>query len=215
MMTKTNEVLAVAHEDVYKGAKIDRVGTVEGLTAALSALVPARLTVNDVVFICIGTDRSTGDALGPLVGTYLSGIGYTNVVGTIDDPTQAMNLDERVEELPAGKTVIAIDAALGAVHSVGTMAVINGPLKPGAGVGKDLPYVGDYSINATVNISGYREYEVLANTRLSVVMKLARDITSAIVNTFPLSGESRLVAEQSPVKRKRGRPRKLKPEAAI
>lgn len=213
-MTKVD---AVAHEDVYKGAKIGRARTVEELTAALSALVPAKLTVNDVVFVCVGTDRSTGDSLGPLVGTYLSGIGYTNVVGTLDDPTHATNLDERIAGLPVGKTVIAIDAALGNVMSVGTTSVINGPLKPGAGVNKDLPYVGDYSISSVVNVGGFMEYFVLQNTRLSLVMKLAKDITSAIVNTFPLSGASRLVTEQTveaPVKKKRGRPRKIKPEVA-
>jgi putative sporulation protein YyaC len=215
-----NVKAAAAHEDVYKGAKIGRVRTVEELTTALSALIPAGLTVTDVVFVCIGTDRSTGDAVGPFVGTYLSGLGYTNVYGTIDEPVHAMNLETTIASLPADKTVIAIDACLGHIHNIGTMGVINGPLKPGAGVNKDLPYIGDYSINATVNVSGFMEYFVLQNTRLSLVIKIAKDITSALVNTFPLSGESLIVAEQNaatpaPVKKKRGRPRKVKPEVAV
>ncbi|MCU6339687.1 DUF1256 domain-containing protein, partial [Enterobacter quasiroggenkampii] len=36
----------------------------------------------DVMFVCIGTDRSTGDALGPLVGTRLAQCGL-QVVGTM------------------------------------------------------------------------------------------------------------------------------------
>lgn len=37
------------------------------------------------VLACIGTDRATGDCLGPLVGTNLKRLGYT-VVGTLDEP---------------------------------------------------------------------------------------------------------------------------------
>jgi putative sporulation protein YyaC len=194
----------VAHEN--------GLATKEELTNAMAAVIPNHITNDNVVFLCIGTDRSTGDALGPLVGTYLSGIGYDNVVGTVDDPTHAMNLAERLSEIPAGKIVIAIDATLGQFSSVGTTSVYAGSIKPGAGVGKDLPSAGDYSITACVNVGGFMEYFVLQNTRLSVVMRLAKDITSAVVNTFPLNGVSRVVAEEltvvAPVKRKRGRPRK-------
>jgi len=210
--------LAVANEDVYKGAKIGGLRGVDEVVTAMSALIPAHLTVNDVVFLCVGTDRSTGDAVGPFVGTYLTGLGYGNVVGTIDDPTHALNLTERIATIPKGKTVIAIDAALGKVTSVGTTSVINGPLKPGAGVDKDLPYVGDYSISVVVNVGGFMEYVVLQNTRLSTVIKLAKDITSAIVNVFPLDGSSRQVSEPTadePIKKKRGRPRKIKTEASV
>ena len=42
-----------------------------------------------VVFLCIGTDRATGDALGPLVGSYLLKNGLENVYGTVDEPVHA------------------------------------------------------------------------------------------------------------------------------
>lgn len=209
--------IAVAHEDVYKGAKMGGLRSVGELTQAMSAIIPAHLTVNDVVFLCIGTDRSTGDAMAPFVGTYLTGIGYENVYGTIGSPTHALNLYDIVASLPSGKTVIAIDAALGKESSVGSFGVTNGPLRPGAGVNKELPYVGDYSIDGVVNVSGFMEYFVLQNTRLSTVIKMAKDITSAIVNTFPLDGSSRMTEEPAPTpaKRKRGRPRKVKPEVTV
>lgn len=202
----------VAHEDVFKGAKIGGLRTVEEITNAMAAIIPAHLTNDDVVFVCIGTDRSTGDSLGPLVGTYLSGIGYTNIYGTLDSTVNALNLAEVVAALPADKVAIAIDACLGNVTYVATTEVINGPLKPGAGVGKDLGYVGQYAISSVVNVGGFMEYFVLQNTRLSLVMKLAKDITSAIVNTFPLSGAGRVIA---PPKKKRGRPRKVRTEVTV
>lgn len=75
------------------------------------------LSASEVVFLCIGTDRSTGDSLGPLVGTYLSDLGY-NVIGTIDEPCHAMNLSDRLEETN-GLVVIAVDASLGRVSRIG------------------------------------------------------------------------------------------------
>jgi putative sporulation protein YyaC len=166
------------------GRKVEN--TVEAIRKALEHVIPANLRAEDVVFVCIGTDRSTGDAYGPLVGTYLQSLGYTNVCGTIDDPTHAMNLEERVNALPKDKTIIAIDACLGQVSSVGLTAVRKGPVKPGAGVDKDLTPVGDYSIDGIVNVGGFMPYFVLQNTRLSLVMSMAKNLTTALMNQFPI-----------------------------
>lgn len=48
-----------------------------------------------VVFLCIGTDRSTGDSLGPLIGYKLRQMRLpkTTVFGTLERPVHAMNLE--------------------------------------------------------------------------------------------------------------------------
>lgn len=164
--------------------------TVEEMIFSLSVVIPSDIKAEDVIFFCIGTDRSTGDALGPLVGTYLEGLGYTNVIGTIDAPAHAMNYEERYAAIPEGKTVIAIDACLGQVSSIGLTTISKGSLKPGAGVDKDLPAVGDYAIKGMVNVGGFMEYYVLQSTRLSLVMKMAKNITSALIERFPIESKS-------------------------
>lgn len=176
----------VGSEDVFKGSKIKGNKTKEEIVTAMLSLIPSNYTNDDIVFVCIGTDRSTGDSLAPFVGTYLKGLGYTNIYGTLDDPVHALNLKDTVENLPKDKKVIAIDAALGKESSVGNIDIVNGSIKPGAGVGKDLISVGDYSISGVVNVGGFMEYFVLQNTRLSRVVQMAKDITSAIVEVFPL-----------------------------
>jgi putative sporulation protein YyaC len=152
------------------------------------------------VFACIGTDRSTGDSLGPLVGSKLAANGY-NVIGTLEEPLHAANLEERLGKVPAEKTVIAIDACLGKVESVGSVNVINGPLKPGEGVGKKLHSVGDYSIKGIVNASsGNKELNHLTvmSTRLSVVVKLAGLISSAIMDVIkPVNLKEIAVSKES------------------
>ncbi|MFO8060759.1 MAG: DUF1256 domain-containing protein, partial [Bacillota bacterium] len=49
--------------------------------------------------VCIGTDRSTGDALGPLIGSILqTECDEVSTWGSIDSPIHAANLHEFMEE---------------------------------------------------------------------------------------------------------------------
>lgn len=141
-----------------------------------------------IVIICIGTDRSTGDSLGPLVGSFLqeAGMKYFHVYGTLENPVHAMNLNEilqYVKKTYKKPFIIGIDACLGRLASIGEIKVGTGPLKPGAGVNKKLPEVGDVFITGIVNIAGHMEFVVLQNTRLNLVMKLAKKIAAAIIET--------------------------------
>ena len=146
--------------------------------------------INKLIILCIGTDRSTGDALGPLVGSKLHNFNLNpniKVYGTLENPVHATNITEKIKEIEEkfdNPLIIAIDAGLGKSKSVGTVSVNPGPLKPGSGVDKELPAVGDFHITGLVNIGGYMEYFVLQSTRLSIVVKMAKTITYALVNSF-------------------------------
>ncbi|MBW7475640.1 spore protease YyaC [Paenibacillus oenotherae] len=138
-----------------------------------------------LVVVCIGTDRSTGDALGPLVGTYLSKYRspYFEIFGTLDEPVHAMNLDDTLIEINKQirkPFVIGIDACLGQVSSVGCIQVGSGPVRPGAGVNKDLPPVGDIHMTGIVNVGGFMEYFVLQNTRLQLVIRMSEIIAQSL-----------------------------------
>lgn len=108
-----------------------------------------------VVFLCIGTDRSTGDSLGPLIGSRLEAeeIGDVVVIGTLEHPVHAVNLDrtmEDIEEYYPDAIIIAVDAAVGRWDHVGLVTLEKGPLRPGLGVRKELAAVGDISITGIV-----------------------------------------------------------------
>jgi len=142
-----------------------------------------------VLFTCIGTDRATGDCLGPLVGTNLKRLGYS-VLGTMDEPLHAQNLIRELQKVPTiydHHLVLAIDASLGRLEDIGTITLANYPLKPGSGVHKDLPPVGNISIMGIVNMGGFLELQILQCTRLNTVMKLASDITHLIWQSIPSS----------------------------
>ncbi|MNE80876.1 hypothetical protein D3C80_1774860 [compost metagenome] len=94
-----------------------------------------------------------------------------------------MNLKETVER-HKDKFIFAIDACLGRSDSVGKISATNKPIRPGAGVNKDLGEVGDASLTAVVNVGGFMEYFVLQNTRLSTVMDLAQTASNAIIHVM-------------------------------
>lgn len=140
---------------------------------------------HQLVIICIGTDRATGDSLGPLIGYKLRDINFNDVAlyGTLEDPVHAKNLHEilaHVHTTHPHALVIAIDACLGSMHNVGYISIGKGAIKPGAGVKKDLPPVGHLHITGIVNFSSLMNMVILQNTRLSVVMSMADAISSSI-----------------------------------
>ncbi|NPV29418.1 MAG: spore protease YyaC [Firmicutes bacterium] len=163
-------------------------GAAQNLAAFLEKLLrelnPAR--TRHPVVLAIGTDRSTGDSLGPLVGTKLTELapGLLPVFGTLEEPVHAVNLNEKlalIERTFTHPLIIAVDACLGQLQNVGTITLGKGSLQPGTGVHKELPPVGEIFISGVVNIGGFLEYLVLQNTRLGLVMKMADCITRALI----------------------------------
>lgn len=141
-----------------------------------------------IVFLCIGTDRSTGDSLGPLVGDKLKFLIRNKVAlyGNLENPVHAKNLRDTLEIINSNYNdpfIIAIDACLGNIQNVGKIMIEKKPLHPGSAMNKDLPPVGDLSITGIVNISGALEFMVLQNTRLFTVMQLAETISKGIYHS--------------------------------
>jgi len=107
------------------------------------------------------------------------------ILGTIDQPVHAVNLEEallNLGTLTPEPFIVAIDACLGRSESVGYISLKEGPLQPGTGVNKTLPPVGDLHIVGIVNVGGFMEYLVLQNTRLSLVMRMAEIIAGGLTD---------------------------------
>ncbi len=155
----------------------------EQLARLLSELCPPNI---DPVFVCIGSDRVTGDSLGPLVGTslYHSELFPYPVYGTLDYPIHALNLRDAMRFIKSShprSPVIAVDASLGAKRHQHYITVSTGSICPGAGVDKKLMEVGDISITGIINISGQYSQMILQSTRLSTVITLADCISQGIM----------------------------------
>ncbi len=132
-----------------------------------------------VILLCIGTDRATGDCLGPLLGYKLrSTLRRYPIYGDLDRPVHAKNLHETLEQihrLHRDPFIIAIDASLGEPGHIGYYTLGLGPLKPGAGTGKELPAVGHLCITGIVDHADAHRFSI-QTTRLNTVMALADNI---------------------------------------
>ena len=125
----------------------------------------------ELVFLCIGSDRITGDSLGPLIGYQLSPYcsRVFHVYGTLDDPVHALNLPDRISYIHSR-------------HPEALLITIgNGAIRPGAGAGKTLPEVGDIFITGIVNVSGSFEQLLLQTTRLATIFHMAESISQGIL----------------------------------
>lgn len=143
-----------------------------------------------LVILCIGTDRATGDCLGPLVGEQLkSRLHFSKdhlsciVFGNLETPVHAVNLEETIEHIYKSfdnPYIIAIDASLGTTSHIGYATVSPNAILPGKGVQKKLPAIGDLSITGIVNLSGFAGSALLQSTRLFTVMQLSKMISNGI-----------------------------------
>ena len=138
-----------------------------------------------LVFLCIGSDRATGDSLGPIIGHKLAQKHFSSIYiyGTLEEPVHAKNLEKVIDTIYdtfSNPYIVAIDACLGKASHIGYFTLDQGALKPGAGVGKNLPHIGNLYITGIVNLSGFLEHSLLQTTRLYTVMSLADHICAGI-----------------------------------
>ena len=141
-----------------------------------------------IAIVCIGTDTSTGDSFGPLVGHQLmkyKGMYDFELYGSLEEPVHALNLEQIISRIEEENTlIISIDACLGRYDSIGKIQIGLGGIKPGSGVGKDLPRVGDIFINGIVNMSGLIPQFTINSTRLNTVYKLMEITSLGIRSAF-------------------------------
>lgn len=145
---------------------------------------------SEIVFLCIGSDRVTGDCLGPLIGQMLQSQLKTegNIYGTLTSTVHACNLKKVLAELNdqhPHALVIAVDASFGSKKHLGYASIADGALFPGAGVHKKLPPVGDLHISGIVCTAASKRYLALQTARLSSVIALSDRITQGILLAIP------------------------------
>jgi putative sporulation protein YyaC len=145
----------------------------------------SKILHDKTIIVCIGTDKCIGDCLGPLVGTFLVKNDFPYpVIGTLEKPAHAINLDYILKDVKVKYKehfTIAIDACLGYDNCIGDIQVKSGPVHPGKGVGKTLPYVGDVSIVGVVDTIDNSDLFSIKNIRLNFIMNMADVIAKALI----------------------------------
>ncbi|MGL5649077.1 MAG: spore protease YyaC [Clostridium sp.] len=142
----------------------------------------------DLIIVCIGTDKFIGDSLGPIIGSLLTHYNFPYpVYGTLHTPIHALNLNKslsNIKKLHPSSYIIAIDACLGTSSQVGDICVRDIPISPGKGVGKKLKDVGDLSIIGIVAKNDYESFLSSNSIRLSFIYDLASIISKSLISAI-------------------------------
>lgn len=143
-----------------------------------------------LIALCIGTDKITGDCLGPLVGTKLRERGYTHpVCGTLQHPVHAVNLSATLASIRRHYSrpfLLVIDAAVGPADKIGCISFSYSPIYPGQGIRRPLPPVGNLSLTGIIGEASEHCAADLPYTRLFIVNTLADFICGAVLATEKL-----------------------------
>lgn len=139
-------------------------------------------TANPVI-ICVGSDLVVGDSLGPIVGTKLNEKlqGKAFIYGTLQSPITAKEItviQAEIKKLHPYSKILVIDAAVGYEEEIGYVKINQTGIKPGLGVNKDLPLIGDVSIIGIV--SDKKDKNLNYTTRFSLVYALISDIVKGV-----------------------------------
>ena len=155
----------------------------EGVCLSLKKVLPDNRTP---VVLCIGSDLSVGDSLGPVTGTKLKeklhGLNCY-VYGTLSKPITAHEvkyMNEFLKETHPNNPVIAVDAAVGLAGDIGLIKLSDRGLKPGSGANKKLSKVGDASIMGIVAEHSMFNYSLFSATRLNIIYKMSEIISEGI-----------------------------------
>ena len=108
-----------------------------------------------IVFLCVGTSKITGDSLAPKIGDKLQSSNLPcYVYGTTNNNVTRKNLDnylDFISKVHQNYILITIDAGLSKTIPVGTVKVSKGGITPGGALFPKSKKIGDIGILGVVN----------------------------------------------------------------
>ena len=152
------------------------------------------LEISKLIFLCIGTDRITGDSFGPLVGYKLKHL-FKNeenieVIGNLENIVCVHNINKIIRDIKntyETPFLIAIDSALSNKTEIGKIIVSKTGMNVGSGLNKKNIYVGDMSIKGIVskNLRNPKyNFKLLQNIPLHLVMNMADSVAQGICDVI-------------------------------
>ena len=141
----------------------------------------------DVLFLCIGSEKISGDAVGPIVGSLLRDkykLPYP-VIGTEEHPVNGINFKEYqkvIKDRFPFHRIIAIDSAVG--DELWTLKIKEGGVRAGGALKPDGEKFGDIGILAVVGSKEGNVMHNLLSAPYDKVYAIAARIAKMIVATF-------------------------------
>lgn len=144
-----------------------------------------------LTFLCVGTDRVTGDSLGPIVGSNIEKfinnkkINNVKVIGSLEKNLNNTNIEEYTKN-PKDITIV-IDSAISNTYNIGEIIVDENNIKVRQALNNGK------NINSNINIKCIvaKNFEnedanflMLQNVKLGIVLNLAEKVSTNLYNVI-------------------------------
>lgn len=136
------------------------------------------------VILCVGTQKVSGDMLGPMVGSILTEKYNINsyVYGTLNNPVNGLNIEEYIsfiKKIHSKSLIITVDAAMGLKNEVGLVKLKKDGIVAGAAFGRKKKTIG-IGLVGVVAEKDDNPINKLMTVKVSFVECLAEKIATVI-----------------------------------
>ena len=120
------------------------------------------MSLENILFVCIGNGKIIGDSLGPLIGTVLEknkrliqNNVNIEVIGTFENPILYYNVEEFIKNIDSQdySEIVIIDSALGSKENIGKVMITPAEILIGVGVNRGRMVKGDIILKGVVGIN--------------------------------------------------------------
>lgn len=120
------------------------------------------MSLENILFVCIGNGKIIGDSLGPLIGTVLEknkrliqNNVKIDVIGTFENPILYYNVEEFIKNIDSQdySEIVIIDSALGSKENIGKVVITPAEILIGVGVNRGRMVKGDIILKGVVGIN--------------------------------------------------------------
>lgn len=147
---------------------------------------------SDIVFLCIGTSKIIGDAIGPILGSNLKDIEneFIHIYGTIENNlhfNNTKNIINNINRNYINPCIVSIDAALSNKNNIGDIVIGKGFIKLGKALDKNFGVYCNINIKCIVgNYYDDREknLKILNKVSIEEIIKISSIVSEGIRNVF-------------------------------
>lgn len=144
----------------------------------------------NIIFLCIGTNRIIGDCFGPLVGSRLKNLlkerKNIKIIGDMNFPVNSRNIYKTLRLINykyKDSYIVAIDSAISDFDIIGNIFVTDNGINLASGINKSLIKIGDIGIKACVgskNKDKNENIKVLGNVSKTFIDNLSNVVSLGI-----------------------------------
>lgn len=149
---------------------------------------------NNLIFLCIGTNKVVGDCLGPFVGSYLKQtLGKNHNVRILGDLKNDITYDKiqyvvrSIKNEYKNSLIIVVDSALSSNENIGKVFVQNRGLRYAESLKKQNSVIGNISIKAVVgknSNNSIKNFKILKGISIEKIELMSNFVASGIIDVI-------------------------------